>query len=627
MSELIDNKPFRQGGAAHGHIYTIKTVFSKYWGVKIDGNDDDSVTDLTTFTAGWHIMVEAQEQVGVVLGRDPKDATETHFFAEASEWIRSFEACRTEELRVLSVGKSRSTGGFDSKYTSVPSTFKFTRDKQCEADDNGCLIQIHSYSATQRHSRNLVKANGQFGFPVSWSSASSTSNKRGGGRGGANICKVRLAGGDTLDCVGPGTHLTPIAACVSEDFDPMDVLLATNENKTPPVKLRVLYQSQPGLLYRRGDATAIFEPDRPSELAKERTEQLSLVALREACDEGTMRFFSHKRDTAIGATDATSGPVAEPGTTTATHDDDDNGWTQGEDEEDALDEELLTAARTISALGEQQDDDDVVPYPDDPDFEDDGNGGGKVHNPALLSYVTDLMAYSIPTIRRFKRVHYPKKIHRMTDAMNIPLPASLQGNQSTVPSKAVATRYRKLSIVYPYSFCPEYAPAFGCLKCPYCKQTEGVRLNGFTRGIRSVVAQSEPYGCILRRFKCHGCSHSRPGYVSRSFTIMHDDVLSQMDDAFIEMLEVRHHPGRLSILSSDDTRFVVCIAVSRVSQNLRRYVSHFSDQPFACRRGIIRIDLKLTDGVDDDEVLASPPLLQRPSSPHGRGRYQTCECV
>ena len=72
------------------------------------------------------------------------------------------------------------------------------------------------------------------------------------------------------------------------------------------------------------------------------------------------------------------------------------------------------------------------------------------------------------------------------------------------------------------------------LKCPHCKKTGNVTLRGFYPGARTVIGLNEPYGAVLRRFRCVGClkakiKSSGQKCISRDFSIMHDDVLSQFD--------------------------------------------------------------------------------------------------
>ena len=418
----------------------------------------------------------------------------------------------------------------------------------------------------------------------------------GGGNGNANICKVRLGSGSILDCVGPKSHLTAVGPCVDVQYDPVDVLKATGYATTRPAKLRVLFQHKPALLYWRAENSGIAHFDEGKQTYFTLEELRILVARRELC------FFDHHAANRSDNNTATSrnnhqqtndnnNNDNDNGKNNNGTDDDDNGWMPGQDgDDDEFDEDIIRAAHTISALGEHEIWEEEQEQ-DDSDFEDDGKGGAAC-NPALLDFVRDILQHGIPRIRKCERIHYPNKFTRIVDSLNIPLPSTLQLNQSTVPTKSVAARFRRLAIVDPYSLCPEYAPRYGELECPYCGECENVKLNGFTDGIRAVATASEPFGCILRKFKCHGCREAKVGCVTRSFTIMHDKVLSQMDEAFIEMIEVVAPAGVFRVQFSLSWPLDLSSpfaprkrTVSRFEKNLRRHIAGCFDRSSQYWRG------------------------------------------
>ena len=84
-------------------------------------------------------MVEAEEEVGVSMGREKTDATETFWHAEVLSWIRVFQQQEQEGLIRRSINKRVATNEFESKYTSVPSAYDFQRSEL-----TGYLVQIHS---------------------------------------------------------------------------------------------------------------------------------------------------------------------------------------------------------------------------------------------------------------------------------------------------------------------------------------------------------------------------------------------------------------------------------------------------------------------------------------------------
>ena len=109
-------------------------------------------------------------------------------------------------------------------------------------------------------------------------------------------------------------------------------------------------------------------------------------------------------------------------------------------------------------------------------------------------------------MRRWRPTETPDHFKFIKDFTNVPLGNPLQHP----PSSTRATVWRRIAIICPHIFCPDYAPPVDVqsrkndrgLRCPFCGHSDKVVLNGFTPGIRAVVTFGEATGCISRSYKC-----------------------------------------------------------------------------------------------------------------------------
>ena len=417
---------------------------------------------------------------------------------EVVKWVATYAEIRARQSHLVSLERNAKARILPKYLRLIPS-----RDVMARETPSPYLVNI--IGGPQRN---------KIGFVIEWMT---------GSRGKGNKARVVLSNGLPVTVAGPGTNLEPIGPPIDTTLDLLTVLLAMpegsksrgNDKPLPPrlARLRVKFKGMPGTVSRSGqNAVVVLDSQRsqtppPVHLTNVRAEWLvnddlvwfdhTVPAPLRAPSENAKQSMSEKSGAGDGDDDEVDDPAKwEPSKETIggdEEDEDENERVQDDKDDDA-------SEATQRRLAELDGDDDTVDEIAEDITDTVGPSGGRVGSRSLNARVVqdakELVA-SLPVMKKFKRTvtKVNPKTSRVSEIkyfMNI----SLANPLSHAPTVERHNGWRRVAIICPHVFAPDYAPPVDVasrkeekgLKCPYCDKSSSVRLSGFTGGLTEYMS-------------------------------------------------------------------------------------------------------------------------------------------